>query len=279
MNLEGTWVWVTGASSGLGRELARQLAFEHKANVIISARRADRLEALKSELELKAGVQVRALVTDLSDMSHVERALAEVKGIAALSAVILNAGVTHFGHHHELGWPAFHSMLNTNAVSAARITTELAEHAQAKKTKLSIMLVTSLQGFIPIPYFAAYSGTKGFVTNFGLALGHELKSTNVRVQVFAPSGIATEQTAGERFASLASFLMSPEVVARKVLNALKSGKVLGSSMGFWERVGLAFERLLPREVAIVFMGRLYRRSMDQAAARASLPESAPSRPG
>ena len=68
MNLQGTWVWVTGASSGLGRELARQLALDHKANLVISARRADRLEALKVELEAAAGVQVRIVVTDLTNM-------------------------------------------------------------------------------------------------------------------------------------------------------------------------------------------------------------------
>ncbi len=118
-----------------------------------------------------------------------------------------------------------------------------------------------------MPYFAAYSGTKGFLTNFGLALAHELKGTGVTVQVFTPSGIATEQTAGERFAAVSSFLMPAEVVAGKVLAALHSGQVLGTSMGLLERLGLALERLLPRQTAIRFMGRLYRWSMDQAAVR------------
>jgi uncharacterized protein len=264
MKLQGTWVWVTGASSGLGRELARQLALEHGANLVVSARRADRLEALKAELESKAPVQVRTLVADLSDLADVERVLGEVKAIAPLSAAILNAGVTHFGHHHELSWPQFQAMFNTNAVSSARITSELAAHARKLEAPLSIMLVTSLQGFIPMPYFAAYSGTKGFLTNFGLALAHELKGSGVKVQVFTPSGIATEQTSGERFAAVASFLMPAEVVARKVLAALHSGQILGTSMGLLERLGLALERLLPRQVAIFFMGRVYRWSMDRA---------------
>jgi short-subunit dehydrogenase len=278
MKLQGTWVWVTGASSGLGRELARQLALEHGAHLVVSARRADRLEALKAELEAKPGVQVRTLVADLSSLEDVERALAEVKALAPLSAVILNAGVTHFGHHHELGWPAFLAMLNTNAVSSARITTDLAARAQQQQTPLSIMLVTSLQGFIPMPYFAAYSATKGFVTNFGLALAHELKGGPVRVQVFTPSGIATEQTAGERFAAVSSFLMPADVVARKVLAALHSGQVLGTSMGFLERLGLALERLLPRQVGIAFMGRLYRWSMDRATRTAALSKGTPPSP-
>jgi short-subunit dehydrogenase len=264
MKLQGTWVWVTGASSGLGRELARQLALEHGANLVVSARRADRLEALKAELEPK--VQVRTLVVDLSSLEDVERALAEVKGITPLSAVILNAGVTHFGHHHELGWPEFQAMITTNAVSSARITTELAAHSRATRAPISIMLVTSLQAFIPMPYFAAYSGTKGFLTNFGLALAHELKGSGVTVQVFTPSGIATEQTAGDRFAAVSSFLMPADVVARKVLAALHAGTILGTSMGFLEQLGLVLERFLPRQVGIRFMGRLYRWSLERAEA-------------
>ncbi len=264
MNLQGTWVWVTGASSGLGRELARQLALEHGANLVVSARRAERLEELKRELEAQARVEVRVLPTDLSSLADVDRALGEVKGLETLSAVILNAGVTHFGHHHELAWEDFQAMITTNAVSSARITTELAAHSRQKAAPLSIMLVTSLQAFIPMPYFAAYSGTKGFLTNFGLALAHELKGTGVTVQVFTPSGIATEQTAGDRFAAVSSFLMPAEVVARKVLAALRKGTTLGTSMGLLEKVGLGLERLLPRQVAIAFMGRVYRWSMDKA---------------
>jgi short-subunit dehydrogenase len=269
MNLQGTWVWVTGASSGLGRELARQLALEHGANVVLSARRVDRLESLKAELESK--VKVHLLPADLSKLEDVERALAEVKGISPLSAVILNAGVTHFGHHAELSWEDLQAMVNTNALSSARLTGELAKHAQAAAAPLNIMLVTSLQGFIPMPYFAAYSATKGFLTNFGLAMAHELKGTHVRVQVFTPSGIATEQTAGDRFAAVSSFLMPADLVARKVLKALHSGQVLGTSMGVLERLGLALERLLPRQVAIMFMGRLYRWSMQRAEQQKALP--------
>jgi uncharacterized protein len=261
MDLQGQWIWVTGASSGLGKELATQLAKQHRANLVISARRADRLEALKAELEAAAGVQVRTLVVDLSNMADVEKAIAAAQGMN-LSAAILNAGVGHLGFHHELSWADFNSMIQTNVIGTARITSELAAAAQRNRQPLRIMLVTSLQGFIPIPFQSAYAGTKGFLTNFGLALSQELRGTGVKVQVFAPTGVKTEMTAGARFAKLSSFLLPVELVATQAIRALKSGATLSTSMGFWERIGLSLERLLPRMVAIRIMGQVYRQSVE-----------------
>ncbi|MDX2009801.1 MAG: SDR family NAD(P)-dependent oxidoreductase [Myxococcaceae bacterium] len=263
MNLQGQWVWVTGASSGLGKEIATQLARQHRANLVISARRADRLEALKAELEASAGVQVRTLVLDVANMADVERAIAEAQGLD-LSAVILNAGVGHLGFHHELSWADFHAMIQTNVVGTARITSDLAHWAQQQRRPLRLMLVTSLQGFIPIPFQSAYAGTKGFLTNFGLALSQELRGTGVKVQVFAPTGVKTEMTAGARFAKLSAFLLPVEVVAKQAIRALVKGSPLATSMGFWERVGMALERLLPRMIAIRIMGQVYRQSVESS---------------
>jgi hypothetical protein len=261
MDFRGKWVLVTGASSGLGKEIATQLAARHGANLVISARRAERLEALKAELEAKTGVKVRTLVADLSKMADVERAIDEAKQLD-LSAVILNAGVGHLGFHHELSWADFHAMIQTNVIGTARITSDLAHWAQQQRRPLRLMLVTSLQGFIPIPFQSAYAGTKGFLNNFGLALSQELRGTGVQVQVFAPTGVKTEMTAGERFAKLSSFLLPVDVVAAQAVNALVKGHTLSTSMGFWERIGLSLERLLPRMVAIRIMGQVYRQSVE-----------------
>lgn len=265
MNLKGQWVWVTGASSGLGKELATQLAKHHGANLVISARRSDRLEALKAELEASTGVQVRTLMVDLSNLADVERAISAAKEMN-IAVAVLNAGVGHLGFHHELSWEDFHSMIHTNVIGTVRITSELASWAQRQHHPLRIMLVTSLQGFIPIPFQSAYAGTKGFLTNFGLALSQELRGTSVKVQVFAPTGVKTEMTAGARFAKLSSFLLPVELVATQAIRALKKGTTLSTSMGFWERIGMSFERLLPRMVAIRIMGQVYRQSVESTGA-------------
>src|SRR5262245_2458707 len=114
MDFRSRWVLVTGASSGLGWEMARQFALEHKANVIAVARRAARLDELKRELEASAGVKVETITADLAKLEDVDRVFREATAKGSLYAAVLNAGVTHFGEYHELSWADFQTMLSTN---------------------------------------------------------------------------------------------------------------------------------------------------------------------
>lgn len=258
MNLKGQWVWVTGASSGLGLELARQLAAQG-ANLALTARRAERLEALRTEL-LARQVEVKVLPGDTGKHGDIDRLMGEVKQLP-LSAVVLNAGTTHFGHHHELGWSDFEAMLQLNVVGTARITTELVEHFRQKKAEARIMLVTSMAGLYPVPYQSAYSGTKAFLTAFGTALAHELEGTGVSVTVFAPGGIATEMTAGERFGPLRGWLAPADAVAKEALDALRARPPL-HVQGFLNRLGNIAFRLLPRRFVMGQVARQYRKALE-----------------
>jgi uncharacterized protein len=260
MELRGTWVWVTGASSGLGLEMAKQLARDHGAHLILTARRADRLEALKTELEAAHGVKVRALVGDMSKTDDVTRMLDDVRQVDGLSAVVLNAGITHFGPHDELTWPAFEQMLNTNLIGTARLTTELVRHFKARPSPARVMLVTSMAGLSPVPFQSAYSGTKAFLTSFGTALAHELKGTHVSVTVFAPAGIKTEMTSGERFGPLSGWLAPVDAVAGEAVTALRDGPVLAVP-GFINRLGLFAFRFLPRNVVMASVSSQYRKAL------------------
>jgi short-subunit dehydrogenase len=262
MNLKGQWVWVTGASSGLGLELSKQLA-KRGANLLITARRVERLEALATELRA-GGVEVQVLPADMSRSEDVERILGVAKSLP-LSSVVLNAGVTHFGYHHELEWPAFEAMLRTNVIGTTRLTSELVKHFQARGTDARIMLVTSLTGLLPVPFQAAYSGTKAFLSAFGMALAHELRGTKVSVTVFAPGGIATEQTAGARFDKLRAWLAPVDAVALEALAALRSRPSL-YIQGFWNRVGFLLFRFMPRDLAMWLVSREYRKSLAAEAA-------------
>lgn len=105
MSFRDRWVLVTGAASGLGPELARQLAQEHGAHILAVARRAERLEVLGREV-VAAGVQFRALSADLARGEDVERVVALSKEVP-LYAAVLNAGVTFFGEHRDLDWERF----------------------------------------------------------------------------------------------------------------------------------------------------------------------------
>src|SRR4051794_10453844 len=102
MDFRGKWVLVTGASSGLGRDMARILAKVHGANIIPVARRKERLLELKQELESSAGVRVDPLAIDMSKPDNLEAILSHATDGRSLYGAVLNAGVTHFGNYHEL---------------------------------------------------------------------------------------------------------------------------------------------------------------------------------
>jgi hypothetical protein len=195
MDFRDRWVLVTGASSGLGRAMAVELARKHGARIVAVARRGERLAELQREVDARGG-QVATIVADLSRMEEVDRALEEADQGGRLYAAILNAGVTHFGPYQELAWPDFEAMLNTNVRGVVRLATQMIPRLEQRETGGGLMLVSSLTGLTPVPYQTAYSATKAFLATFGAGLWHELRGKDVSVTTYAPGGIATEQTAG-----------------------------------------------------------------------------------
>jgi len=260
MDFRGRWVLVTGASSGLGQEMARQLAREHGANIVAVARRADRLEALKQELE-PAGVKVLTMTADLSNVDDVDRVCNAVTQGESLYAAVLNAGITHFGDWHELGWDGFSKMLSTNVTGVVRFTTHLLPYLERQGEGGGVMLVSSMAGLAPVPYQAAYSGTKAFLVHYGCSLYHELQGKNVSITTFAPGGIATEMTEGERFNSLRNWLMPVDRCARSGLDGFRQRKYLHVP-GVLYKVLAALSNVAPEPFASSRVAAEYRASLD-----------------
>lgn len=261
MDFRGRWVLITGASAGLGREFARQLAHEHGANLIVLARRKDRLEELRAELERDAGVQVRPLVADLSDPRDVERALAEILAGPSVYAAILNAAVTHFGPQQELDWARFQALLSTNVTSVVAFANALVPRIERDQPGGGLMFVSSLAGLQPVPFQSAYSGSKAFVVHFACGLWHELRGRDVSITTFAPGGIVTEMTAGESFAPLSGWLMPAAECARLGLAAFQKRAYLYVP-GLSNRLGAHLGRLLPRRWVTALVARTYRRALE-----------------
>jgi len=192
LNFTGRWVLVTGASSGLGEEMATQLAKVHQANLILVARRAARLLEIKTRLEQQHGIQCEIVQADLANPDDVERVYEGSIRHGDVYGVILNAGVTHFGRHRDVAWADFENMLATNVTSVVRLVSRFVPYLIDKNQGGGILLVASLAGLLPVPYQAAYAGTKGFIAQFGQSLREELRGENVSLTVFCPGGIATE---------------------------------------------------------------------------------------
>lgn len=262
MNFASKWVLVTGASSGLGAEMARQLASDHRANLILVARRADRLEALSAELKSAHGVEVRTIVADLGELEEAERAFREATKATDVYAAVLNAGITHFGHHDELSWESFQKMVALNVVSTARLTTLFCDYLEKKAQRGGILLIASLAGLTPVAYQSAYSGTKAFLVNFGCSLHHEMKNRGVSVTVFAPGGIRTEMTEGERFNDLRAWLVPVGPCANSAIQGLRRRKYRVIP-GFIYRVGSWLTGLLPENFLVGQVAAQYRNSLQK----------------
>lgn len=260
MDFRGRWVLVTGASSGLGQEMARQLARDYGANIVAVARRADRLEALKQELE-PTGVKVLPMTADLQRTEDVDRVCEAATQGEPLYGAVLNAGITHFGDWHELGWDGFSRMLSTNVTSVVRFTTHLLPYLEKQNEGGGVMLVSSMAGLSPVPYQAAYSGTKAFLVHYGCSLYHELRDKNVSVTTFAPGGIATEMTEGERFNSLRSWLMPVDRCARSGLEGFRQRKYLHVP-GVVYKLLAALSNVAPEPFASSRVAAEYRASLE-----------------
>jgi hypothetical protein len=258
LELRNRYTVVTGASSGLGLEVARHIAKDHGGHLVVVARRRERLEALRDELR---GVDVVPVVADLSRPEDVERTFAEATKGRSIYGAILNAGVTYYGRALEQPAESFDSMLATNVTSLVHLSNRFVEHMAAQPARGGLMLVSSLAGFSPMPYQAAYGATKAFVTSYGQSLAYEVQDSGVSVTVFAPGGIATEMQAlsglSRKFKHDDFGVMSADVTARLAVRAFVRRQRLYVP-GLVNQVGAVAMKLMPRRLVVGRIAALFR---------------------
>jgi short-subunit dehydrogenase len=275
LDFTGKWILITGASSGLGREMAYQLGRKHKANLILLARRAELLREIKEDLEKGGDIQVEIWPVDLSDPGQVADVTRGIIETGRLDGAILNAGITYFGRHTELTDAEFDKIIQVNIKSVSYMTTQLARYFEdAGKDKVPmkngapindacIMLVSSMAAFLPTPYQAVYSATKAFLVNFANALQFEVRNPYLSITVFAPGGIATEMTQGEKFNDLRGWLMPVEQAARIGIRALQRRKYIAVP-GLSNKAGFLLSRLLSRKFMVKQLGKTYGKALISA---------------
>jgi len=187
---------VTGASSGLGIELARELA-RHGHDLVLSARRVAPMDALAAELRgLGAAVTVIA-----SDLAKPAAAAALADDIASrgleIDVLVNNAGLGALGRFERMDLARISEMLQVNIVALTELTRLIVPGMVARR-RGRIMLVSSVAGFQPGPRMAVYFASKAYVSSLGEALAYELRRTGISVTVLCPGATETEffKTAG-----------------------------------------------------------------------------------
>jgi uncharacterized protein len=179
---------VTGASSGIGLSIARQLAAEGTELVIV-ARDQARLEALAEEVRVPCTV----LVADLSEptqLARVEARLADHE--APIDLLVNNAGFGFVGRFDQIDIDKETGVVAVNIVAMMRLAHAAAGAMSTRSGTRGIMNVSSVAGFIPSPNAATYAATKAFVTSLSQAMHEELKSTGVAVSALCPGYTRTE---------------------------------------------------------------------------------------
>ena len=186
----GCTALITGASSGFGSEFARQLA-PHARSLILVARRLDRLEALKRELD-RPGLTIHCHTAALAQEVEIEAFLAALMASGErVTLLINNAGLGDHGFFENSEWSRVKRMLDVNIGALTRLTHALLPEL-VRTGRGAILNVSSIASLVPIPKLAIYSATKAYVTSFSESLRAELRGTGVSVTALCPGPVDTE---------------------------------------------------------------------------------------
>lgn len=254
---KGKWALVTGASSGIGWALAEKLAADG-ANLVLTARRADRLAQLAESLATRYHAQTQIFPADLTrpqTPGEIFR-FTEQKRLA-IELLINNAGFGAYGEFRKVEPQRFLDMVQVNVASVVHLT-HLFLPPMVERHSGYIMIVASTAAFQPVPYISTYAATKGFDLLFAEGLAEEVRRYGVRVCALCPGSTVSEfnEVAGQP-AHMAGPQESNEKVARVGLQALAEGKsrVISGTRNWLsvEAQRLAPRRLVTRVAARMFM--------------------------
>lgn len=261
LNFKDKWVVVTGASSGLGEAIAIELAKSEEANLVITARRVERLANLKERIENEFKREVIIIGSDLSDPSSAKNLFDQSIKNKEIFGLINNAGMTDFNPADIKDFEKYEKIIEVNLMSLMRLSLMFLDYFN-RKGEGAILNITSMGAFFPLVYQGAYAASKHAAQVFTEIIRTENKNRNVTISSFAPGGIATEMLSSSGLDKLRDaddfFNWSAERVALKAVRSFKKKKLL-SVPGFAYNFGLILKRILPRKTLLYFLEKSYRK--------------------
>lgn len=253
MKIDGCNALITGASAGIGREFARQLA-GRASSLVLVARRGERLEELRAELAKRApNLNVRVRIVDLAERPQVTALinwLAQNK--IDINLLVNNAGLGDYGPFATSYPERDDRIIQVNIAALTMLTRSLLPPMIATK-RGAILNVSSSAGFLPIPGMAVYAASKAYVNSFSEALRAELRSTGVRVMALCPGPVHTEfgevaKRPGREAERGPEFVYVPvEQVVRDTLAAVEADRPL-IIPGLAMKLGMFLVRLAPMSI-------------------------------
>ncbi|KHO25661.1 SDR family NAD(P)-dependent oxidoreductase [Mycolicibacterium setense] len=261
----GQYAVVTGASSGIGEEFARQLAAAG-VNVILVARRQNQLKALADELSRLHGTTNEVIALDLLNEGAVDELWRQVNDLD-VGIVVANAGISSTGRMLDHSSAEELNVLTLDGAVPLQMAHRFGQDF-ARRRRGGIILVSSTIAASPVPYLANYAAVKAYVLSLGRALNYELKKDGVDVLVVSPGPTQTQghQKAGIDMRGVS--VMAPSQVARTSLNSLgkRAHVIPGATNNFMDLMG---KYLMPRWFSVRFYGWLFHRALSHGARNAS----------
>ena len=248
---------VTGASSGIGLAIARDLA-KLNVSLVIVARSKDKLETLAAELGSN-GLKVIPIVQDLLVSNADEILWEELKRRnIEIDLLINNAGFGGYGYFHESPIDKQADMIELNVKALVKLTYRFLP-PMIEKDHGAIMNVSSTASFQPVPFMSTYAATKAFVTSFTSGLAAELKKTNLQFVALCPGRTRTnfQVSAGSNKVRIKSRAATPEQVSRVAVNALIHNDLIAIE-GLANKAQMHLQRLFPRSFILHLAYKIFK---------------------
>jgi short-subunit dehydrogenase len=251
---------ITGASSGIGATLARQLAQEEAQALVLVARRQDRLDELAAELKQAHGRRVEVIALDLEQPGAASRLMTTVKSLGLeVDTLVNNAGFGINDRFGDMALDRVQGMMQLNMVALTELCHAVLPGMRARRQG-RIMNIASVAAFQACPRFAVYGATKSYVLMFSEALAAEEKRNGISVTAVCPGATDTafHDIAGNHGTFVSKLMDSPQTVASSALSALRGGRPVVVT-GLLNKPLPFFIRLLPRAIVTWFAGVLVER--------------------
>lgn len=251
-------VFITGASSGIGKELAKCFASQGY-DLILLARRKKHLEELEATLVSKYDISCQCIVQDLREIDTLHSILEGTE----IDILVNCAGVAYLGDFTELDWEEEKDMLLVNTMAPILLSKRFAkQYKDFQEEKLLVNIVSTAAVYLH-PFLATYSASKVSLLYYSFALEEELRRKNSKLKVFTfcPGPTSTDlfsKEIQERFVKEKKYEMTAESVAQEIFSLLQKKKSF-AIIGFRNKILICLLRMLPRKLQLRWVGNFLSR--------------------
>ena len=255
MKLTQKTALITGASSGLGYEFAKLFA-KAGYNLILVARRTDRLETIQAELSQNTAISIKIITIDLAEPNAAQQLVQKIQS-EAIHVLINNAGFGNFDSFVNIDLIQDYRLLQLNIIALTELT-KLCLPNMLQQNEGKILNVASIAAFQPGPYMATYFASKAYVLSFSQALAHELKDSGITVTCLCPGPTETEFHFHAKMESSTFFqanMMSAKKVAEIGYHAMMKGQWV-IIPGIINKILIFATRLVPSWISTKISGFL-----------------------